>query len=39
MERLTELPKDLPLPIDDGAGDRLLGSFLPQIALPSTRSI
>lgn len=37
MERLTELPKDLPMPIDDGAGDRLLGEFLPSITLPSTQ--
>jgi peroxiredoxin len=37
MERLTELPEDLPIPIDDGAGDRLLGKFLPPIVLPSTQ--
>jgi peroxiredoxin len=37
MERLTELPQDLPIPIDDGAGDRLLGAMLPPIALPSTQ--
>jgi peroxiredoxin len=37
MERLTELPQDLPFPIDDGACDRLLGELLPPIALPSTQ--
>jgi peroxiredoxin len=37
MERLTELPEDLPIPIDDGAGDRLLEEFLPPIALPATQ--
>jgi peroxiredoxin len=37
MERLTELPQDLPIPIDDGACDRLLGEPLPSIALPSTQ--
>jgi peroxiredoxin len=37
MENLTELPKDLPTPIDDGACDRLLGKSLPSIALASTQ--
>ena len=37
MERLTELPQDLPIPFDDGACDRLLGETLPPIALPSTQ--
>jgi peroxiredoxin len=37
MERLTELPPDLPIPIDDGACDCLLGESLPSIALPSTQ--
>ncbi|PSB55313.1 peroxiredoxin [Chamaesiphon polymorphus] len=37
MERLTELPQDLPIPIDDGACDRLLGELLPPIALASTQ--
>jgi len=36
MENLTELPKDLPVPVDDGACDRLLGQYLPSIALSST---
>jgi len=33
---LTELPKDLPLPIDDGAAAHLEGMSLAKIALPST---
>jgi peroxiredoxin len=45
MERLTELPEDLPIPfaqrrlcrIDDGACDRLLGALLPAISLPSSQ--
>jgi peroxiredoxin len=37
MERLTELPQDLPIPIDDGKCDRLLGEPMPSIALPSTQ--
>jgi peroxiredoxin len=37
MEKLTELPKDLPTPVDDGACDRLLGKSLPSIALASTQ--
>jgi peroxiredoxin len=37
MENLTELPKDLPTPVDDGACDRLLGKSLPSIALASTQ--
>ncbi len=32
----TELPLDLPVPIDDGAAAHLEGSKLPSIALPST---
>ena len=32
----TQLPKDLPAPLDDGAALHLLGSVLPDIALPST---
>ena len=38
MNKLTELPQDLPIPVDDGARDRLLGISLPSIALPSTHS-
>jgi len=33
---LTELPKDLPVPIDDGAAAHLEGMNLAKIALPST---
>jgi|GEM_PF-3990219 len=32
----SELPTDLPIPEDDGAGDRILGKILPNIALSST---
>ena len=32
----TELPKDLPIPADDGAADHLEGMRLPSIELPST---
>jgi peroxiredoxin len=37
MDKLTELPPDLPTPVDDGAGDRLFGASLPSIALASTQ--
>jgi peroxiredoxin len=37
MENLTELPQDLPVPFNDGAGDRLLGTSLPSIPLLSTK--
>jgi peroxiredoxin len=37
MDKLTELPKDLPVPIDDGACHQLLGESLPPIALSSTQ--
>jgi peroxiredoxin len=30
------LPPDLPVPLDDGAGEHLPGSQLPHVALPST---
>jgi peroxiredoxin len=33
---LTELPKDLPVPVDDGACDHLLGIELPSVSMPST---
>ncbi|MGH8531746.1 MAG: peroxiredoxin [Gammaproteobacteria bacterium] len=33
---LSQLPKDLPVPVDDGAAAHLLGSVLPNIALSST---
>lgn len=36
MGSLEKLPGELPVPVDDGACDRLLGRSLPSIALPST---
>jgi len=33
----SELPEDLPVPEDDGAADRLPGSAVPDLRLPSTR--
>lgn len=36
-DNVMELPKDLPVPQDDGACDHLTGMALPQIALDSTR--
>ena len=33
---LSELPKDLPAPVDDGAASRLQGTSLPDLALSST---
>ena len=32
----NELPKDLPVPLDDGAADHLQGMRVPKIALPAT---
>jgi peroxiredoxin len=32
----TNLPDDLPVPVDDGAADGLVGRLLPDLALPST---
>ena len=37
MERLTELPKDLPVPVDDGACHHLRGQSLPSLFLSSTQ--
>ncbi len=37
MSGFTELPEDLPLPVDDGACDHLPGTRLPGLTLPSTR--
>lgn len=34
---LTDLPPNLPVPVDDGACDHLLGMALPNITLTSTR--
>jgi len=36
-DSVYELPKDLPVPQDDGACDHLAGMTLPPIGLPSTR--
>ncbi|MGD1807505.1 peroxiredoxin [Dapis sp. BLCC M126] len=36
MEDLKKLPKDLPVPVNDGACNRLLGESLPSINLYST---
>jgi hypothetical protein len=33
---LTELPSDLPRPVDDGAGNHLPGLAMPSVRLPST---
>jgi peroxiredoxin len=33
----SELPDDLPVPEDDGGADRLPGSAVPELRLPSTR--
>ncbi|MGH2975319.1 MAG: peroxiredoxin [Solirubrobacterales bacterium] len=32
----SELPSDLPVPVDDGAADHLLGMNLPSVSLPAT---
>jgi peroxiredoxin len=37
MENLTDLPKDLSIPVDDGTCNHLLGLSLPAIALSSTQ--
>ena len=34
---LYSVPPDVPVPVDDGACDHLLGARLPAVALPSTR--
>lgn len=36
MAVLTRLPSDLPVPVDDGAADHLVGTRMPPIALPTT---
>jgi peroxiredoxin len=36
MKDLSKLPNDLPVPVDDGACDHLLGSHLPSISLAAT---
>lgn len=35
-DNLYELPADIPVPVDDGACDHLLGCLIPPIELPST---
>ena len=37
MDKLTQLPPDLPIPVDDGACNHLLGIYLPSISLLSTQ--
>lgn len=37
MSNLNLLPEDLPIPLDDGAADHLVGMSLPKIALNATR--
>ena len=39
MTSLTELPSDLPQPLDDGAADHLLGMTLPQLTLQATTGL
>jgi peroxiredoxin len=36
LDNIYEVPKDLPVPIDDGACDRLQGMKLPSVCLTST---
>jgi peroxiredoxin len=36
MSEFTALPEGLPVPVDDGGADGLVGSPVPDIALPST---
>ena len=36
MKDLNELPKGLPVPIDDGACSHLLGAQIPSVVLKST---
>lgn len=38
MTSLNELPQDLPIPIDDGACDHLVGTHLPDLALSTTNN-
>src|SRR3989442_2465330 len=35
-DNVYELPKDLPVPLDDGAADHLRGAIIPRLALPAT---
>jgi hypothetical protein len=36
MAEFTQLPDDLPVPVDDGAADHLPGRRMPPVHLPST---
>jgi peroxiredoxin len=36
VDDISRLPPDLPVPVDDGACDHLIGMHVPSIALPST---
>ena len=36
IPNFTHLPKDLPVPVDDGAASHLEGSLLPDLALEGT---
>lgn len=38
MSSFTELPSNLPIPVDDGACNHLQGLFLPSLMLPSTQN-
>lgn len=39
MANLTELPSDLPQPLDDGAANHLVGMKLPQLTLQATTGV
>jgi peroxiredoxin len=36
MSDYTQLPEDLPVPVDDGAADHLTGMTMPSVVLPAT---
>ncbi|NET24592.1 peroxiredoxin [Okeania sp. SIO1I7] len=38
MSNFTELPANLPIPVDDGTCNHLQGLFLPSLTLPSTHN-
>lgn len=37
MNEFAQLPPDIPVPVDDGAADHLVGVTLPGLTVPSTR--
>jgi peroxiredoxin len=39
VSNYSQLPDALPVPVDDGAADGLVGRLVPDLALPSTRGI